>query len=108
MKDIDTYLERVEKIEMAGVKSQRTETERAITIKILKEWFESIRKNAPVAYVRLMGHALSQPSTGKREYINRISLFSRLAGYALIYSMQNESMFERIMAINDKPVVEMN
>lgn len=100
---IAVYLDRVEKIERAGVMGIKETTDRLASLQLLNETFTLIRRDPPQAYIRLMKGALGQPSSAKTTYINRIALLSRLAGYALMYAMQSDEVFQRIMSINERP-----
>lgn len=96
---IDQCLERVEKIEMAGASSAAPE-DRLNSMTVLRDAMAMIRREPPTAYVKLMKLALHPKNAGSRS-----ALFGRLAGYALVYSMQSNDVFERVMQINERSVV---
>ena len=100
---IEKMLDRVEKIERAGATSVPNEADRAASLQVITECFDLLRKNPPLAYIKFMDQALSQPSSVKKEYVNRSTLFGRLAGYALLLAVESEDIFQRIMAINEGP-----
>lgn len=95
-------IDRCEKIEMAGAQSCIDVQDRLNSIRILKDAFKVLRADPPRAYVQFMKVALGQPSTARPEYVNRVALFGRLAGVAMVSMYQSEDVFSRAMAVNER------
>lgn len=105
----NTLLDRVEKLELAGANSGAYKIDdRLASVKLVRECFQWIRKDPPRAYLRLMKASLNVPSTAKQDMVNRCALFGRLSGYAMMYAIQSEDIFTRVMDTYTKgaPVIE--
>jgi hypothetical protein len=94
---LNQCLDRVEKIEMAGATST-PDGDNLAAVKVLRDAIAMIRREPPLAYVRLMKLALEPKNAG-----NRAALFGRLSGYALMMAMQSDDLFTRVMDINARP-----
>lgn len=100
----ETCLSRAHKYERAGANSMKGDiTEKMESLRLIDLGFKWIYEDAKVAYIKLIGAAVSYPSTAKQLYVNRISLYSRMAGYAMMLMMSDEALFTRMMDIAEKP-----
>jgi hypothetical protein len=97
-KKISELIDRAERMERLCAMSVTKPMERLEVLDQVTKLFELIRKDPGKAYIHLTKAAMHQPDMSREMLVGRVSILSRISGFAMLMALENDDFFNDSMS----------